>query len=96
MSKLTRGLVIATTAATMFLAGCATQGTTDNGSGTTAPATTATVAPKNSCKGMSQCKGMNGCKGKAKKAKKAKKHKKAAKKAAAKKDSTTDSTAAAK
>ncbi len=77
MSKLTRGLVIASATASMFLAGCATQGTTDNGSGTTAPVAATVTAPSkavNSCKGMSKCKGMSSCKGAVKH------HKRAAKK----------------
>ena len=71
MSMKKSGLMMAAVAATLLLAGCATQGATDNGTTTVAqPAPAETVT--NSCKGMSSCKGM-----------KAKKHhyKKAGKKA---------------
>lgn len=49
------GLVLAVTAAAMFVAGCATQGTDSS----VAPAQPVPVAaqPANSCKNMSSCKG---------------------------------------
>ncbi|MFU8797284.1 MAG: hypothetical protein ACNA7Y_01100 [Gammaproteobacteria bacterium] len=68
MSMKKSGLLIAAAAASLILAGCATQGATDNGS-TSQPVP---EVASNSCKGMSSCKGMNKCKGmKAKRAKKA-------------------------
>jgi hypothetical protein len=59
MSKSTRSLIIAATAATLFLAGCATQGTTDGGSFTTGNSCggrAPVAAPVNTCKGMASCK----------------------------------------
>jgi uncharacterized membrane protein len=61
-SKLT-GLAIAAAAATMFVAGCASQGT-----GTAASADSGAVKVKcygaNACKGQAECKtAMNSCKG---------------------------------
>lgn len=60
MSMSTRSLLIAATAATLFLAGCATQGTSDNGSGsfttTNSCGKAPVAAPANTCKGMASCK----------------------------------------
>jgi hypothetical protein len=70
MSMKKRGFMVAAAAAALLLAGCATQGTTENASTTVAqPVPVAETA--NACKGMGQCKGM--------KAKKHKKHRKAKK-----------------
>jgi uncharacterized lipoprotein YajG len=81
MSMKTRGLILAAAAASLMLAGCATQGATDNTS-TAQPAPAAETA--NTCKGMSSCKG-NSCKAVSKK-----RAKKAAAKAA---DDATATTA---
>lgn len=58
MSKSTRSLVIAAAAASLFLAGCATQGTTDS---TSSMQATPVVAPATT-KDMNQCKNMASCK----------------------------------
>ena len=77
MSKSTRSLIIAAAAASLFLAGCATQGATDNTTAQPQPAASADMS-KASCKGMSSCKGNTSCKGVVKKKKRHHKRKKAA------------------
>lgn len=59
------GLVIAATAATLFLAGCATQADKDASTATPSVAQTScagTAKDRASCKGTNSCKG-NNCKG---------------------------------
>lgn len=62
-SKLT-GLAIAAAAATLFVAGCANQGTSSTGQSADSGAVKVKCYGANSCKGQAECKtAMNACKG---------------------------------